>query len=113
MQKLLEKFFNTIDAITKGPKSVQIAIVVGAIVLFILFIAFLQRTSKAKCPKCKKRKCKEVSSRLLSERRERRSRTVNGNTEYYDQWIRQYNITYECTKCGCRFDKKEKRYSEH
>lgn len=112
MQKLLEGFFNTIDSIANGPKGVQIAVVVGAIVLFILFIAFLQHTSKAKCPKCKKRKCKEVSSKLWSERRQRRSRTVNGNKEYYDQWVRQYDITYECKKCGCQFEKREKRYSD-
>lgn len=87
----------------------KIAIVVVAVVIFILFLALLNRLEKAKCPKCKGRKCKEISSTLISERRIKRTRTVNGQDEEYYVDVGTYDVTYECKKCGKRFQKRIKR----
>lgn len=109
MTELIVGSMLAIDSLSQIP---GIAYIVFGVVVFILFIALLQHFSKAKCPKCKKRKSKEISRKLLNEKRERRSRTVNGETEDYYIWVRRYDITYECKKCGTRFEKREKKIED-
>lgn len=104
----IEEFFTSSETFFVS----RVVIVIGAFILFVLFIAFLNHVSKAKCPKCKSKKCKEVSSNLIHERRRTRTREENGTTKRYDVWESVYDFTYECQKCKNRFVKREKRSRE-
>ena len=104
----MEKLDELIQSVANASKSTKITIIVAAIVILILFIVLLQYFSKAKCPKCKSRKNKEISSKLLSTDRKRRSRTVDGREETYYVDVNTFDITYECAKCKNVFTKRRK-----